>query len=607
MSVRSTLAGSLFWRVRMNLNQRSVRDAKDAINSVGKETERATKKVTALNSVMKGLGISIGILGITQMARGLVSSIQEYERLSATLETVTGSTEEAARAQEFIQGLATRLPFSIGQVTEAYIRLRGMGIEPTEAQIMSLGNVGGAMSASLDALVGAAQSAARGMPRALEGILRTDIQTNSNTIGVLLDGQRIEIERSAEAVLGFLEELGDTRYSGGARRLMSTLTGAFSNFKDVMFQVASTIGRSGFSRSLGAFVRSLGDFFERITPLLSAMVAPISTILTMTSAVLDAWPALLALTVMYLTRIIYTQLPALIGAMQRVVALAWGLVTPFSLAAGSVAILGLAVEDFYAFLQGRESLIGLLLPKDTQARLHSFFAPIFNFFRGIAKDSDGLLGGISLTFQRFGAIAFTGVMNWVRNLASSISNAFRAEVNGFILGLNRIIPEGYEIPLITPRLEATGDAANRRYLLDRAFQGGDLQLMRRNGEVVDSSVARGMFMGEMLQQGIDSLSDIPKGMEREIFTDGLRAVQERIDRNINYSIQFDSTIESAPSEEESAARMEEAIRATSEREVSVLEAIQAQAEESLTTRLIGEGSALVNYVIRGGLPTVQGN
>jgi phage tail tape-measure protein len=79
-----------------------------------------------------------GFLAVGQAAALAVNATREMQRLTAQLEVATGSSAAAGAAFNDLTKFAAETPYTLAQVTEAYIKLKNLGIDPTEERLVRL-------------------------------------------------------------------------------------------------------------------------------------------------------------------------------------------------------------------------------------------------------------------------------------------------------------------------------------------------------------------------------------------------------------------------------------------------------------------------------------
>lgn len=68
-------------------------------------------------------GAYLGLRGLTSTFKSIVGVNAEFERLSGSLKTVTGSAKAAKEAFTLIEDFATSTPFQLDEIVDSFIRL----------------------------------------------------------------------------------------------------------------------------------------------------------------------------------------------------------------------------------------------------------------------------------------------------------------------------------------------------------------------------------------------------------------------------------------------------------------------------------------------------
>ncbi len=200
-----------------------------------------------------------GLVGLTTAAfaaRGVIGELQEYERLLAMLESLTGSTEQARREYELIESVATRTPFTIDEVTRGYVRLLGVGLEPTARTMMALSNVSASMGASIERLVDGITGVPAGLTRQLENVLGGIVAINrsTNQLEITFRGTTHVINRDLQSIMELMVRLGETEVGDASERFMARLPGRMSNAVDAVKKFVREFGEGGFTEALNEFL-----------------------------------------------------------------------------------------------------------------------------------------------------------------------------------------------------------------------------------------------------------------------------------------------------------------------------------------------------------------
>jgi len=244
---------------------------------------------TSTTSVMRTLGGAIAALGLVGLGRTILQTNIEFENLRTSLVTATGSIEAAAIAFERVQKFAAQTPFSVKELTTAFITLKNLGLDPSEAALTSLGNTAGATGKSLADTVRALSGAVTGE---FDGLKAFGITTKSEGDKVIFTfrGVATEVGKNTREIQDFLLSLGNVEFAGGSARQANTLQGAISNlgdefdrFSDLLLNDSSSAGLQGAVRLTTASltvlsdnVQTLGDVAAAIGIIITAkLVAPL--------------------------------------------------------------------------------------------------------------------------------------------------------------------------------------------------------------------------------------------------------------------------------------------------------------------------------------------
>lgn len=407
----------LFARLGWQVDRASVNQAEAAVERVRDRAQQATTQLQGFGRSLRRFFTGIlAVVGGVQLSRFIGSTLTETEQLRAIMETVTDSAEEAAAAFAFIESFATQTPDQLEQVANAFIRLRGAGIEPTEELLTGLGNVAATMGKSLDEIVEASQNAARGMPKMLEGILRFDISGRDGSLFVELADQTVEVGQNIEDVLGFLNQLGQTRFAGGMELQMQRLGGSVSNLRVSVRAFVRAMGDAGLTGALTRLVQTMTEASvegEGLAITLGRTLATGVDILTESIEFLRENSE-------RVKDILFALGAA--AALSRVAALGTALrlaFAPINLAAAKFLLLFVLIEDIVAFFQGRDSLIGRLFgvaPEEVSGVIGGIVAA----FEPLIEPFERLLTTIGGIVTQAGPTFLAAVVGWLGTFANFV-------------------------------------------------------------------------------------------------------------------------------------------------------------------------------------------
>lgn len=248
-------------------------DAKRAEDIVKRRTKAMKASFVTMASEIKMLmgGVFAGI-GVEQFVSKVVTIQREFDVLNASLITITGSQNQASQAFAWIKKFAADTPYSLAQVTSAFIKLKSLGLDASQSSLKSYGNTAAALGKDLNQLIEAVADATTGEFERLNEFGITAKQ-QGDKVSLTFQGLTKTIGNNAKEIAQYLTDLGNHNFADAMNRRMSTLDGALSNLGDSWDQLFLTISKQGIGDFIETQVRkasqALGDF-DKIIQLLNA-------------------------------------------------------------------------------------------------------------------------------------------------------------------------------------------------------------------------------------------------------------------------------------------------------------------------------------------------
>lgn len=225
-------------------------DADGSINKLGSTSKSAASSMSSSFGGMTKLAAGLGAaLGTIVGSVNLVSTIQEFEKLRATLTTVMGGAAEGKKAFDLITDFTATTPFQVQEVTSAFLVLANQGLTPTRERLLALGNIAAGFGKDFTQLAEAVADAANGEFERLKefGI---KAKKEGENISFTFQGTTTVVKNSAEEITAYLEGLGNTKFGGAIEAQAKTINGVFSNITDNISAFALKIGDSGLTEAL---------------------------------------------------------------------------------------------------------------------------------------------------------------------------------------------------------------------------------------------------------------------------------------------------------------------------------------------------------------------
>lgn len=231
------------------------KEAQDAGKKANKATKDAGSGIQALNKQLDGLknyilgAFSIGaIVGFT---KSVIDTTSEFQKYKAVLANSLGSMNAAELAMSRIQEIAAKTPFSVRDLTDAYVQLANRGVQPTNKELINLADVAAATGKPVDLLLGAIADATDTMRWRNLGI---DVQKNGNKMIGTFRGLKVEVDANTKGALEMVSAFGQIEGIAGATEAVSkTLTGQISNLGDSWDRMLNAVG----NKSSGIFQNAI--------------------------------------------------------------------------------------------------------------------------------------------------------------------------------------------------------------------------------------------------------------------------------------------------------------------------------------------------------------
>jgi len=243
-------------------------DIKAAVRELNKlekqsgKNERANKGLSNSFGILKG---AVAAIGIGALLRSVVGTSAAFEKMNASLVTVTGSAENATMAMDGIIQFATETPYQVGQITEAFIKLKALGLDPSREALLSYGNTASAMGKDLNQMIEAVADATTGE---FERLKEFGIKSRSegDRVSFTFQGITTTVRKSADEISDYLQGIGKVQFAGAMEKQMNTIDGAFSNFSDsVDLAIKKLTEESGFNEALKAATKHTALFIRRLS------------------------------------------------------------------------------------------------------------------------------------------------------------------------------------------------------------------------------------------------------------------------------------------------------------------------------------------------------
>lgn len=207
-------------------------------------------------------GAAIGYTFKTQF----VDVAAEFEKFQTILETTEGSQAGAAKAMQWVSDFAAKTPYELAQVTDAFVKLRAYGMDPTSGLLKTLGDTSAAMGKDMMQAVEAVADAVTGENERLKefGVKASKSGGQITYEYTTKEGKQATATVDAEnraAIQSTLEAIFNQKYAGAMDKLSGTWGGMISNLGDQWTRFTNMVMESGVFRNMKA---KLGGVLDQI-------------------------------------------------------------------------------------------------------------------------------------------------------------------------------------------------------------------------------------------------------------------------------------------------------------------------------------------------------
>ena len=206
-------------------------------------------------------GAYLGASGLMRTFKGIVSINKEFESLSGSLKTVTGSAEKARAAFTLIEDFATSTPYQLEEIVDSFIRLKAMGLEPSMEALTSYGNTASAFGKNILEFVSAVTSATVGEFERLK-TFGIKAKVEGERVKFIFQGVTTEVGKNAVEIENYLRSIGTINFAGAMKEQMDTMGGVMSNIEDAFGKLARNIGEAGLTTAIKNALKQFNDMVD---------------------------------------------------------------------------------------------------------------------------------------------------------------------------------------------------------------------------------------------------------------------------------------------------------------------------------------------------------
>ena len=233
-----------------NQLEKELKDVEQQMDRVRVGTTRTGSALNGTSGIIKNLTKMAKAFILVELVMYLkelfVSAYKtrkEFARYEAILRNTLQSQGKATQAMAMLQKLAAETPFSLSQLTDAYIKMINRGLKPTEKEIIKLGDLASSQGKDMNQLVEAILDAQTGeFERLKEFGIRASKE--GDRVKFAFKGVTSEVKFTEKAISSYIYSLGDLQgVHGSMKTQMTELEGVASNLSDTWDGFLNVIGK----------------------------------------------------------------------------------------------------------------------------------------------------------------------------------------------------------------------------------------------------------------------------------------------------------------------------------------------------------------------------
>jgi len=236
-----------------------------------------------------GAGRTAGAIGIgigAALALPLKAAA-DMESMNIALQTsFQGNQKEARLAFDAINKFASTTPYGLEEVMTGFIKLKNMGLDPSQEALTAYGNTASAMGKSLNDMVEAVADAATGE---FERLKEFGIKAKSegDNVTFMFQGVKTTVGKNSKEIEQYLKYVGNVKFAGGIEAQSKSVKGMLSTLRDGVMMTASRIGTTMLPR--------LKELMNQVTPVVDRISNWVSKNPQLTETILKAAVGAMAL------------------------------------------------------------------------------------------------------------------------------------------------------------------------------------------------------------------------------------------------------------------------------------------------------------------------
>ena len=239
-----------------------VKVSEQGAKATSERLDNLSKSAKVAGAAVAGLA-SIVAATAYKAAQELVESQRQLDKMSASLKTLTGSTQGARQALSILQDFARDTPYGLEQAVEGFRKLVALGLTPSEEALRSYGNTAAAMGKDLNQMIEAVADASTfEFERLKEFGIKA--KQNKDDVEFTFQGTTTVVKKSAADIERYLLNIGNVNFAGAMADQANTLNGDIASASDSWSQLKMTLATSLDVGALAGPIRYIDDLIQEL-------------------------------------------------------------------------------------------------------------------------------------------------------------------------------------------------------------------------------------------------------------------------------------------------------------------------------------------------------
>jgi tape measure domain-containing protein len=274
---------------------KSLKRVKNELKETAKPASSAASAFGVLKKNLALVGTVIGALGLAKLGRSMatlagnvISTGATFETLAIQMQSVTGSARAGQQAMEWIVDFTASTPYQLETVTNSFIKLKAMGIDPSTGAMQAIADATSYLGGETDVMNSLVLALGKSMTVGKMSMeeMRMMMERGVPVIDLLAKvlnkttGEINEMSRKGElnreVILKLIPAIQE--WAGPASQaLMNTFSGAWSNLKDNIQLAFAALADLGILDVATAAVKLARDAVGLFTAALQDLAGEVDT------------------------------------------------------------------------------------------------------------------------------------------------------------------------------------------------------------------------------------------------------------------------------------------------------------------------------------------